>query len=136
MSLSDSAILVRKVEILIIEDSVTSRLFLKRVLEKSLPDCTVHEAADGFQALQALGRMSANLIVSDLQMPRMDGWTFLKTLRSNAIFKKKPVIILSSESTAAQADEMRKDPMLRFLTKPASAEEIARAAVELLATTR
>lgn len=112
-------------EILIIEDSSTARLFIKMSLKQAFPDANIREADDGKAALQELGRGAVQLIVSDLNMPRMDGRTFLKTLRANSVLKKKPVLMITSEDIQALRLEFAGSPHLRFLSKPATPEMIA-----------
>ena len=73
-----------------------------------------------------------SLIVTDLQMPGMDGMSFIQLLRNNAILKKKPVIVLSG----AVNDEIRASlgalAKVQVLTKPASPQQLSDAAHLLL----
>jgi two-component system chemotaxis response regulator CheY len=118
-------------EILIIEDSATVRLYLKKVMELAFPNAKIHEADDGRAALQTLTRGSVQLIISDLNMPRMDGRLFVQTLRKNSVLRRKPVLLFSGvKPDAAELDE---DPLVRFLLKPSDPESIVKAAMELLA---
>jgi two-component system chemotaxis response regulator CheY len=117
--------------ILIIEDSPTARLYLKKVIEMHFPTAKIHEADDGRAALQILTRDSVQLIISDLNMPRMDGRAFVQTLRKNSVLRKKPVLLLSTEKPTES--ELSSDPLLRFLLKPSDPQSIAKAALELLA---
>jgi two-component system chemotaxis response regulator CheY len=117
-------------EILIIEDSPTVRLYLKKIMEFAFPGAKIHEADDGRAALQTLTRGSVQLIISDLNMPRMDGRLFVQTLRKNSVLRRKPVLLLSgAKPDAAELDE---DPLVRFLLKPSDPETIVKAAKELL----
>ena len=120
-------------DILIIEDSPTARLYLRKVIEFAFPGSRVTEAEDGRTALQTLTRTTTQLIISDLNMPRMDGRVFLQTLRKNRVLAKKPVLMLSSEPAEALADLVKDDTLLRFLPKPSDPETIAAAVKDLLA---
>lgn len=124
----DSA--VQPKEILVIEDSSTVRLYLKKVLEMAFPLAKVSEADDGRAALQALTRGSFQLIVSDLNMPRMDGRLFIQTIRKNPVLRKKPILLMSTEKP--EDAELSADPLLKFLLKPSDPAAIIQAAQELL----
>lgn len=118
-------------EILIIEDSPTVRLYLKKIIEYAFPFARIHEADDGRAALQSLTRGSVQLIISDLNMPRMDGRLFVQTLRKSSILRRKPVLLLSSEKP--EDPEFAGDPLVSFLLKPSDPDTIVKAAKELLA---
>ena len=117
-------------EILIIEDSATVRLYLKKIMEFAFPQAKIHEADDGRAALQTLTRGSVQLIISDLNMPRMDGRAFVQTLRKNSVLRRKPVLLLSGAKP--DAIELDEDPLVRFLLKPSDPDAIVKAAKELL----
>ena len=118
-------------EILIIEDSPTVRLYLRKVIEYAFPTTKIHEADDGRAALQSLSRESVQLIISDLNMPRMDGKLFIQALRKSAVLRKKPVLLLSTEKPGDP--ELNNDPLVMFLLKPSDPETIVTAAKTLLA---
>jgi two-component system chemotaxis response regulator CheY len=111
-------------QILIIDDSRTFRGILRRTFEKAFPGDIVREAEDGKQALSQMTHQKVDLIVTDLEMPGMDGMTFLKHLKGNPLLAKKPVLVISgtiSDGLRARASELLN---VRFLKKPASPEEI------------
>jgi CheY-like chemotaxis protein len=118
--------------ILLIEDSPTVRNFVRKSLSPFLPDCVIREAADGRAALSEMSQKKVDLIVTDLDMPGMDGRTFLRMMRSNPLLKKKPVLVLSGSITSDLLGEFKDDPNLCFLRKPSTAEDILGAAKGLL----
>jgi len=118
--------------ILVIEDSSTVRSFLRHLFERELPDSKVVEATDGRSALHEMSRCRADLIVSDLQMPGMDGRSFIATLRSNPLLRKKSVLVLSGDDVTDLRRLYASDPGIRFLRKPSGTDEIMRAARSLL----
>lgn len=112
-------------EILVIEDSQTIRNMLRRILEKNFTDCVIREACEGREALAEMSNKKVDFIITDLQMPGMDGQTFLKMLHRNPLLKNKPVIVLSSSITAQLREELKGYESVRLLPKPSSAEEIS-----------
>jgi CheY-like chemotaxis protein len=120
------------VNVLLIEDSATIRGFLRRLFEQRLPGVRIVEAADGRAALNEMTRCRADLIVSDLQMPGMDGRSFIAKLRSNPILKKKSVLVLSGDDLQDLRALYRDDSGIRFLAKPSGADEIMQSALQLL----
>lgn len=119
--------------ILLIEDSDTVRHFLRRVLSQTLTDCVIREAADGRAAISEMSHKKVDLIVTDLEMPGMDGRTFLRKIRANPLLKKKPIMVLSGGITAELKDEFKSDTQLSFVEKPSTSEEISETAIRLLA---
>jgi len=79
-----------------------------------------------------MAQKKVDFIITDLQMPGMDGQTFLRKVRSNNILKQKPVLVLSSSDTSALREEFQDDGCLEFLPKPASPEAIVAAIWRLL----
>ena len=117
--------------ILLIEDSDTVRGFLRRLFEREMPDAQVVEAIEGRAALREMSRRRPDLIVSDLQMPGMDGRSFIAKLRSNPLLKKKCVLVLSGEDLAPLRELYAGDAGIRFLNKPSSGSDIMQAARSL-----
>jgi two-component system chemotaxis response regulator CheY len=120
--------------ILIIEDSDTVRNFLRRSFEREIPACQVSEAVDGRSALSSMGKARADLIVTDLQMPGMDGRSFIAKLRSNPLLRKKSVIVLSSDDLSDLKALYQGDAGIRFFSKPCPAAELVEAARQLLSS--
>jgi CheY-like chemotaxis protein len=117
---------------LLIEDSDTVRGFLKRCLERALPTAKIVEATEGRQALHEMTRCRADLILTDLQMPGMDGRSFIAKLRSNPLLRKKAVLVLSSDNVEDLRSLYSSDAGIRFLTKPSTSEEILKAVRSLI----
>jgi two-component system, chemotaxis family, sensor kinase CheA len=80
--------------ILVVDDSVTSRSLEKSILEAQ--GYRVRVAIDGVEALEALRAETVDLIVTDIQMPRLDGFGLLEALKSDSRLKGIPVIVVSS----------------------------------------
>ena len=82
--------------ILIAEDSVTQSVLLQHVLEKN--GFRVTAAVNGRLALEALAHCQPTLIISDIQMPEMDGYELCRRLKADAAWREVPVILLTSLS--------------------------------------
>ncbi len=80
--------------ILVVDDSITSRSLERSILEAH--GYRVRVAVDGLEALEMLRIEKADLIVTDIQMPRMDGFALVEALKADARLNKIPVIIVSS----------------------------------------
>jgi two-component system chemotaxis sensor kinase CheA len=80
--------------ILVVDDSITSRSLEKSILEAH--GYRVRLAVDGLEALELLRAEAADLIITDIQMPRMDGFAFVEALKADSKLKGIPVIIVSS----------------------------------------
>ena len=83
--------------VLIAEDSPTQALRLRNTLEKN--GFTVTAAGDGREALEALAGFRPTLIVSDIQMPNMDGYELCRRVKSDPALKDIPLVLLTSLST-------------------------------------
>lgn len=102
--------------VMVIDDSASFRTVVSLALKKA--GYGVVEAGDGKDALNKLGSAKVNLIVCDVNMPNMDGLTFLKTLRTQAAHKFTPVIMLTTESQEAKKAEGKAAGARAWITKP------------------
>lgn len=84
----------RKSTILLVEDSITSRTLLRSILQSA--GYGVKVAVDGVEALATLKLEKVDLVVSDVQMPRMDGFELTRQMRQSPTFKDLPVILITS----------------------------------------
>jgi len=92
----------RKRRILVVEDSLTTREFERSVLEAQCYE--VETAVDGLDALQKLAHGKFDLVVSDIEMPRMNGFEFCRSLREQPEFKNLPLVFI----TTLEKDEDRR----------------------------
>ena len=84
-------------KILIVEDSLTTRVLEKNILTSA--GYTVFEAVDGLDALRQLQNQTVDLIITDIQMPRMDGYSLIEKIKASAQLKSIPVIIVSARGS-------------------------------------
>lgn len=86
--------------VLVVDDSVTTRTLEKSILEAAGYQVSV--AVDGMEALERLGRSQFDLVLSDVQMPRMDGLTLVRAMKQDARLRGLPVVLVSSLDAADQ----------------------------------
>src|SRR5580704_8214180 len=93
-------------DILIVDDSAGIRKILQRVIRQAdVPLGVVHEAGDGCEALEVLKTETVGLILSDINMPNMNGLELLSRLKSDQAFKNVPVVMVSTEGNQAKVLE-------------------------------
>ena len=114
--------MMKNYTVLIVEDSIVVIKFLAVVFKNA--GFRVKTASDGFEALEKAIKDDINLIVTDLNMPQMDGITLLKNLKENEDTKKIPVILMSSNTP----DKKEISGSYAFLQKPFKENEIIRIA--------
>ncbi|MDR3358374.1 MAG: response regulator [Desulfovibrio sp.] len=111
--------------ILVVDDSKTIRNLVAFVLKAE--GFKVSMAEDGLDAIEKLTNIgSVDLILSDINMPRMDGFTFIKTIRQQDVYKDIPIIVLSTEG---QEQDIQKGISLGanlYMVKPAQPEKMVR----------
>ena len=114
--------------ILIVDDSATSRLIVKRCFEiAGYADATFLEAGDGAAALDLLRFERVDLVVTDLKMPRIDGHTLVKKLRSTAETKTLPVVVISSVAAASDDEPLFQENVAAIIQKPLSPAKLIHA---------
>jgi two-component system chemotaxis response regulator CheY len=117
--------------ILIVDDSSSLRTVVKLSLTRAGFD--VIEASDGRDALARLDQAAkVHLVVSDVNMPNMDGIAFLKEVKKHASYRFTPVIMLTTESQAAKMDEGRAAGAKAWMVKPFQPAQILDAVSRLV----
>jgi two-component system chemotaxis response regulator CheY len=102
--------------ILIVDDSSTLRQLTRAPLESA--GHRVVEAADGVDALTVLKRESVDLIVVDINMPRMNGVEFIKHARDLARYKTTPIFVVTTESSQAMLAAGKEAGATAWIVKP------------------
>lgn len=111
--------------ILIIDDSNTMRKIVTRSLRQAGLDCgDILEAGDGTEALDVLSRESVDIILSDINMPNMDGMEFLREKAARDNLRAIPVVMITTEAGADILAETRALGSVGSIKKPFTPDQI------------
>lgn len=112
-------------KILVVDDSALARRFVRQCAEIAMgSDCSFVEASNGKDALAALAsNPDVWLVLTDLNMPLMDGFEFLKQVKSSP-YAKIHVIVVSSIQSEARSLELKQQGALAVLPKPISPAKV------------
>jgi len=117
--------------ILVLDDSATIIMSLSRILKNA--GYQVDTAVNGKEGMAKLaGGLKPNVILTDLNMPQMDGIAFIKEARKSASTRFTPIIVLTTESGTQKRDEARVAGASGWLTKPTEPEQLLSALKQLL----
>lgn len=112
-------------DVLIVDDSAAIRKILQRVLRQTeMPIGNIHEAGDGVEALAMLSANKVGLVLSDINMPNMDGLEFLSKLKADAANKDVPVIMITTEGNQNKVMEAVNLGASGYVRKPFTTEQI------------
>lgn len=112
-------------DVLIVDDSAAIRKILQRVLRQTdLPLGEIHEAGDGTEAVEILKNRSFGLVLSDINMPQMDGLQLLAKIKEMPHMKNVPVIMITTEGGQGKVMEAVQLGATGYVRKPFTAEQI------------
>ena len=109
--------------ILIVDDFATMRMIAKRILE-SIGFTNIGEAADGLEALDALKNNQTDLVLSDCNMPNMNGIELLTRVRNDPELNTIPFIVMTSTDQKESLLEMVKAGASDYIEKPFQADDL------------
>lgn len=116
--------------IILADDSISVRKFVGRMLEKA--GYRVRLAADGLEALEIALQSRCDLVITDLEMPRTNGYELMTHLRQNAETRSIPVMVVTSRAGAKHRERAMKEGAAGFLTKPVQDDQLIAAVNELI----
>ena len=112
-------------DVLVVDDSAAIRKILQRVLRQTgMTIRTIHEAGDGQEALEILKVHQPALVLTDINMPKMDGLQFLAALKSSEQWRGIPVVMITTEGGEAKVGEAVKLGAAGYVRKPFTADQI------------
>ena len=117
----------RKPRILVVDDGITMRMFYRAILEAA--GFEVEEAVNGVEGVERAMTGSFDLLVVDINMPKMDGYQVIRTVREDAALWRVPIITISTEDKEKDALKAYAAGANFYLTKPVrpkDLEEMAR----------
>jgi chemotaxis protein histidine kinase CheA/CheY-like chemotaxis protein len=119
--------------VVLADDSISVRKFVGRMLEKA--GYRVKLACDGLEALEIVSQTRCDLVVTDLEMPRTNGYELMAHLRQNPETKDIPVMVVTSRAGMKHRDKAVKQGAIEFLVKPVQEEQFVAVVQRLIGPT-
>jgi chemosensory pili system protein ChpA (sensor histidine kinase/response regulator) len=116
--------------VILVDDSISVRKFVGRMLEKA--GYRVQLASDGLEALEIVSQMRCDLVVTDLEMPRTNGYELLAHLRQDEKTRGIPVMVVTSRAGAKHRERAMREGAVAFMTKPVQEEPFIAAVTRLI----
>lgn len=111
--------------VLAVDDSRTMRDMLNYALTQE--GITAHLAEDGLQGLEVLKRLNPDVIITDINMPNLDGFGFIEAVRSQSHLRNIPILVLTTESAAELKARARAAGATGWIIKPFDAAKLVKA---------
>ncbi|MDQ7048166.1 MAG: response regulator [Enterobacterales bacterium] len=108
--------------ILLVDDSTTMLMSMEAILKRA--GFSVETASSGDAALSKLKMLKPDLMITDLNMPGMDGISLIKAVKQLPAMKFKPVLMMTTESQQAKRDEAKAAGAVGWLVKPVEANQL------------
>jgi two-component system chemotaxis response regulator CheY len=120
-------------DILVVDDSAAIRKILTRVLRQTgMAIQTIHEAGDGQEALAVMAQHRIDLVLSDINMPKMDGLQLLASLKASPQWHSIPVVMITTEGGETKVAEAVRLGAAGYVRKPFTADQIKEKLVGIL----
>jgi chemosensory pili system protein ChpA (sensor histidine kinase/response regulator) len=116
--------------VVLADDSISVRKFVGRMLEKA--GYRVRLASDGLEALEIVSQTKCDLVITDLEMPRTNGYELMSHMRQSPVTKQIPVMVVTSRAGEKHRDRAMKEGALAFMTKPVQDDQFIAAVVQLI----
>ena len=112
-------------DVLVVDDSAAIRKILQRVLRQTgMAIRTIHEAGDGQEALQVMKSQNVDLVLTDINMPKMDGLQFLASVKASPRWQRVPVVMITTEGGESKVGEAVRLGAAGYVRKPFTADQI------------
>jgi two-component system chemotaxis response regulator CheY len=122
-----------EVRALIVDDSSVMRKIVERSLRQAgLDPLIVHEAGSGIEGLELLRAKQVDLILSDINMPSMDGLEFLRQVRAQNLAPGVPVVMITTESSEEHVKQAILAGAQGYIRKPFTAEQVKERVLPLI----
>lgn len=124
---------MREVQALIVDDSSVMRKIVERSLRQAGVDSlVVLEAGSGVEGLEVLKGRRVDLILSDINMPAMDGLEFVRQLRQQRLAEGVPVVMITTESSEEHVKQAIEAGAIGYIRKPFTADQVKQKVLSLL----
>jgi two-component system chemotaxis response regulator CheY len=118
--------------VLIVEDSATTRALIRSVIEDIGEDMDTVEAASGFEALKLLPTEAFDLIITDINMPDINGLELINFVRTNPRYSHIPFIIVTTERSKEDREKGLALGANAYVTKPFTTDELQEVITRIL----
>jgi two-component system chemotaxis response regulator CheY len=120
-------------DVLVVDDSAAIRKILTRVLRQTgMAIQTIYEAGDGQEALAMMAQHRVDLVLSDINMPKMDGLQLLAALKASPQWRTIPVVMITTEGGETKVAEAVRLGAAGYVRKPFTADQIKEKLVGIL----
>ena len=124
---------MKEVRALIVDDSSVMRKIVERALRQAgLDPLVVHEAGSGHEGLDVLTAGPVDLILSDINMPAMDGLEFLRQIAGRNLAPGVPVVMITTESSEEHVRQAIQAGARGYIRKPFTADQVKERVLPLL----
>ncbi len=117
--------------VITVDDSSTMRRIIKNTLQK-IGFASVLEAGNGIEALEVMAKNKVDMIVTDWNMPEMDGLTFVKTVRQKEQYKETPILMVTTEAAKEDILTALRSGVNNYVVKPFTPETLQEKLFKLL----
>ncbi len=111
-------------KIMLVDDVVISNFIMKKLISGIAPDIAIFDFTDPAIALSALKDISPDAIFLDLNMPNINGWGFLETMKEMDL-DFKVIVVSSSQSESDKRQSMNYKNVVRYFSKPVKKQDVA-----------
>lgn len=111
-------------KVLVVEDSPSMRSYVVNIIENGADDVEIVEAENGYEALKTLPHHKFDAILTDINMPDINGLELVSFLKNHPIYKTIPIMVISTESTAEDRNRAAALGAEEYLVKPFEAPEL------------
>ncbi len=118
--------------LLIVEDSAATRALIRNAIENIGEDLTTVEAATGFEALKLLPTEEFDLIVTDINMPDINGLELISFVKTNPRYRDIPLVIVTTERSVEDKERGLALGASAYVTKPFKTEELQEVITRIL----
>ena len=117
--------------LLVVDDSATTRMLITLTLKKG-DDFRIIEASDGKEALAHLDSQHVDLVLTDINMPIMDGLKLISLMKSNPTYKDIPVVVITTEGAREDREKGLALGAKSYITKPIQTTSLLKVIKEIL----
>ena len=119
-------------KILLVDDSAVMRKMGGKHLADAVPGVEIDEAGDGQEALEKVAASSFTLVISDWNMPKMNGLEFVQSVKARPETEKVPIMMLSTESTPDKVEAAMAAGAVGYIAKPFTPDKLRAKLMEAL----